>query len=330
MNLDYDVCVPARDAAQTLPDTLESIRSQAIQPRTVVVVDDGSRDHTRQVAQYYETEVVSTVGIGLAAAENVGLAALRAPYVAFVDADDVWCSGASVLFAQMWATAAASTAAVAGSAEYFAGPFTGCFAANHLSDPLEVTAEEMWERNRLVKSATLFKRQALSAVSGYRELPSAEDYDLALRLIGAGWRIVQSSTICCHVRVRRDSMTSRAEHMLRGEVEALRHFHLSQYRTARMPGLSLDDRLRKAWWRTVARMAHYGQDLSYAQRLLPLVSATWKERAVAYSLRYSSLATPAATSWRLVGMLRSVRQSTRGSASRALRGGRKEGEPRPT
>src|SRR5438105_4667029 len=49
------VIIPARDAAPTLARTLELLRRQDLpSPFEVLVVDDGSRDRTREIAGRYE------------------------------------------------------------------------------------------------------------------------------------------------------------------------------------------------------------------------------------------------------------------------------------
>jgi len=84
------VIVPARDAATTLPDTLEGLGEQQFDGDwEVVVVDDGSSDETPRIAA--ESPVVSRVitmsGVGPARARNAGARDARGALLAFLDAD---------------------------------------------------------------------------------------------------------------------------------------------------------------------------------------------------------------------------------------------------
>jgi GT2 family glycosyltransferase len=83
------VVVPARDAAATLPATLAALAAQTVTCE-VVVVDNGSRDATAAVAEAAGVRVVRRArGEGPGAARNDGVAATRAPVIAFTDADCV-------------------------------------------------------------------------------------------------------------------------------------------------------------------------------------------------------------------------------------------------
>ncbi|MCA1775805.1 MAG: glycosyltransferase, partial [Loktanella sp.] len=50
------VIVPAYNAANTLGETLDSIRRQTHRALEIIVVDDGSRDRTAEVAEAHAAE----------------------------------------------------------------------------------------------------------------------------------------------------------------------------------------------------------------------------------------------------------------------------------
>ena len=84
------VIIPARDAAPTLARTLEALQAQKTALAfEVIVVDDGSRDQTRAIAERFANfvSVVPSSGEGPGAARNRGVRAARAPVLAFTDAD---------------------------------------------------------------------------------------------------------------------------------------------------------------------------------------------------------------------------------------------------
>ncbi len=125
-NARTDVCVvvPAFDAARFLPDALDSLLTQTYQGWECVVVDDGSTDDTAAVANRYVARdarfrLVRQANGGSSRARNAGLAAgsTSAPYVAFLDADDVWLPDTlAVLVAHL--EDAPDAAGVYGLAEY--------------------------------------------------------------------------------------------------------------------------------------------------------------------------------------------------------------------
>lgn len=89
------VVIPAYNAEGTLDETLRSVRSQTHQALEIVVVDDGSTDGTARIAEIHARDdprvrLIPQANAGVAAARNRGIAETSGPYVAPVDADDLW------------------------------------------------------------------------------------------------------------------------------------------------------------------------------------------------------------------------------------------------
>ena len=92
------VVIPAFNAERFLPDAVASVAAQTHAPAEVLIVDDGSTDGTRRVAnrlavQYPTVRVLEHpdgANHGLPATRNVGIRAARGRFVAFLDADDEW------------------------------------------------------------------------------------------------------------------------------------------------------------------------------------------------------------------------------------------------
>ena len=86
------VVIPVCDQAEFVADAVASVLGQAGGPPTVVVVDDGSVDSSGEAARKMapSARVLRTLGLGPAAARNLGVDATTTPFVAFCDADDLW------------------------------------------------------------------------------------------------------------------------------------------------------------------------------------------------------------------------------------------------
>jgi len=89
---DVAVVIAAYNHGRFLEDALASVLGQTLQPREIVVVDDGSTDDTESVVRRFAPRVAyrRQDNTGARAARNAGIDATTAPWVAFLDADDWW------------------------------------------------------------------------------------------------------------------------------------------------------------------------------------------------------------------------------------------------
>ncbi len=86
------VIVPAFNADRYLTECLVSVRAQQHSHCEIIVVDDGSTDHTNEIARSMEgrfCKVLRQSNQGQAAAINAGLDVAQGEYIQFLDADDV-------------------------------------------------------------------------------------------------------------------------------------------------------------------------------------------------------------------------------------------------
>ena len=81
------VVVCAYNAADTLDDCLDSLGRLDYPDFEVIVVNDGSRDATGDIARRYPVRLISVPNGGLSAARNIGLSAATGEIVAYTDAD---------------------------------------------------------------------------------------------------------------------------------------------------------------------------------------------------------------------------------------------------
>jgi glycosyltransferase involved in cell wall biosynthesis len=89
---EISVIVPAYNAARTVGATVDSVLAQTFDDFELIVIDDGSRDDTAEVATRDDSRVtvVRTENGGVSAARNRGLEQASGAYIAFLDADDLW------------------------------------------------------------------------------------------------------------------------------------------------------------------------------------------------------------------------------------------------
>ncbi len=191
------ILLPVRNGMQTLPACVRSIHRQRERDWECVIVDDGSTDETaayaaRLVAEDARFRLVPAARRGIVAALRIGLTHCRAPHVARMDADDVMHRDR--LAAQL-ATLDAQPAwsAVGCHVRLFPrGPLSQGRRAyeawlNSLRSEADVRRDAYVECPVAHPTLTI-RREVLTRIA-YRETAWAEDYDLLLRLLGAGHRI---------------------------------------------------------------------------------------------------------------------------------------------
>lgn len=86
------VIMPVHNGARFLREALESALAQTYRPIEIIVVDDGSTDHSAAILQEYASRItaINQANQGAAVARNVAIAASRGELLAFLDADDLW------------------------------------------------------------------------------------------------------------------------------------------------------------------------------------------------------------------------------------------------
>lgn len=94
MHKQLEVVIPTCNRPGTLPDAIESVLQSRLigSPRQIIVVDDGVGDAEATALKYGVRYARSHCG-SPSGTRNVGLAMVSAPFVAFLDDDDVWLDG---------------------------------------------------------------------------------------------------------------------------------------------------------------------------------------------------------------------------------------------
>ena len=95
MSIAYSVVIPAFNAAATIGQAIGSVLAQSVPPAAIIVVDDGSTDATGALAQAMGDAVlvVRRGNGGPGAATTEGFRRVSTPFVATLDADDLWLPG---------------------------------------------------------------------------------------------------------------------------------------------------------------------------------------------------------------------------------------------
>jgi glycosyltransferase involved in cell wall biosynthesis len=183
----------------------------------IIIVDDGSQDHTLEVTSYYpQIHYIRQKNQGLAAARNVGIRASKGSYLVFLDADDrllpiaieagVTCFSANLDCA--FVSGAHIRIAANGS------PFGKPEMCQVYGDKNHYIA--LLRGNYIKMHATvMYRRNVLISVGGFNtSLAACEDYDLYFR-IARIYPIYLHNQVIAEYRMHNASMSNNASLMLK-------------------------------------------------------------------------------------------------------------------
>jgi glycosyltransferase involved in cell wall biosynthesis len=191
--LKISVIIPAFNAEQYLAQTVSSVLGQTHRDLEVIVVDDGSTDRTREVAESFSdarVRVLTGPNGGVSAARNRGAGVATGEILAFLDADDLWDRTKAQLHASEHA--GDPHAVAIGSLMRYVDPATRTIGQTGQNPA--VPDRDLVASGKLMPfalSSTTIRATAFDAVGGFDEslrgIPAhAEDLDLVARLAGIG------------------------------------------------------------------------------------------------------------------------------------------------
>ena len=187
--------VPAYNEAKVIGKTIGSLLTQGAGVR-VIVIDDGSTDTTTEVVRslygaHPQVELYSVPNGGKARALNHGLRLTQTEVVVVIDADTVVSPGALAYLAAHFADPL--VAAVAGNAKVGnrVNLLTRWQALEYItSQNVERRAMALLNCVSVVPGAIgAWRRGVLLSLGGFATDTLAEDADLTLRVLAAGWRV---------------------------------------------------------------------------------------------------------------------------------------------
>jgi glycosyltransferase involved in cell wall biosynthesis len=213
------VIIPAYQTAQYIAQTLDSVLGQTSHDFEIIVVNDGSPDtpELEEVLRAYMSQIVyiKQPNGGLAQARNTGIRRACAPLIALADSDDYW--EPDYLATQMRMLAEDSTIDVVyPNALLFGDPRSeGKTYMDVFPSDGEVTFLSLVTGQcNVMGPGVTARKAAFERVGLYDpEIRHAEDFDLWLRLLKLGGRIVYHRRALYHLRCRPSSLSRQSIQM---------------------------------------------------------------------------------------------------------------------
>jgi len=210
------VVMPCFNAADTLPEALESLTGQTLVDFELIAVDDGSSDATASILKEWAVMDARIRPIfqphsGIVVALNNGWHACQSPLIARMDADDLAHPERlerQVAFLDMNPEIGVVACRVEGypQEEVRQGFMVYLDWQNSLLTDVDIR-REMFVESPLAHPSVVIRQEWLSRVGGYQDHGWPEDYDLWLRLYLAGARFAKLPDFLLHWREHPQRLT---------------------------------------------------------------------------------------------------------------------------
>jgi len=170
------VVIPTYNHARWLPESIESALNQTLKSHEVIVVDDGSKDNTREVVSAYPVRYIYQANSGRSASRNTGVREATGDWIALLDADDYWLPRKLEL-----------QAGAVGDEGVCYCATTQFFSDGHTEDPefhgASTVVSVLRHHNVIDPSSVIVRRDIILQIGGFNEkMPAAEDWEAWLRL----------------------------------------------------------------------------------------------------------------------------------------------------
>lgn len=221
------VVIPIYNAAAYLAETLDSVLASTYRPIEVVMVDDGSRDGSLQIAhdycrQHNECRVFAQENAGVSAARNHAIREARGTYILPVDADDK--IGSTYIEHAVAILEARKDVRIAGCRARMFGDVNKEW-------KLPAFSHALLARKNMIPVTSLFRRKDWETVGGFCEQDIyREDWDFWLSIIELGGTFYRLNETGLFYRVRKGSRRASAKQQKRKIVDAINQRHAAYMR----------------------------------------------------------------------------------------------------
>lgn len=222
----FSIVIPCFNAADTIAQTLDSIRAQTVTDFEVICVDDGSTDATRAMILQAQKDdhrisLARNTGKGPSDARNLGALDLaNGEIIAFCDADDLWAPS-KLAYLEAAFRIATVDAAYSKIAFFRHSPDDATtFSAIPYSD---LTVSHLLGENPVCTMSNIaIRRDAFAATGGFdAAIVHNEDLEWLIRLVGLGARVVSIDETLTYYRRNPDGLSADLFAMAEGRNAAL-------------------------------------------------------------------------------------------------------------
>lgn len=236
----FSVIIPLYNKAPFIRQTLQSVLDQTFSDFEVIVINDGSTDHGEAIVRSISDPritCIATANEGVSNARNRGITMAHAPYITFLDADDLWKPD---FLAEMRDTINAFPEESVFAAAIEKSDGKSVVPARYsidLTKPRQMVDyfEGSMRETAICTSCAVFARKVFDVVGGFDpRLPSGQDTDMWIR-IGLKFPVVFVSKILATYVFDPESLSKNSAHLSkkadfsRFDAEAVQHLPLRKF-----------------------------------------------------------------------------------------------------
>jgi glycosyltransferase involved in cell wall biosynthesis len=188
-NPTVSVIIPTYNRENLIVRAIYSVLKQTYQDFEIIVVDDGSTDHTEDVIRQLQNKEKRIIYIknkknkGAATARNTGISEAKGKYVAFQDSDDEWLSGKLEKQMKMFKKAPLEIGVIYTGFWRIEGDKKEYIPSDKIIKKEGDIHIELLKGNFVTTQSIVVRKECFGKVGMFEEdLPRLQDWELVLRL----------------------------------------------------------------------------------------------------------------------------------------------------
>ena len=211
-NIKISVIIPTYNRGKIIGNSIKSVLNQTLKNLEVIVVDDGSKDNTKEIVDKFKDERIRYIKLqnntGAANARNIGIKNSIGQFIAFQDSDDLFYPDKlesqlkNIIKKNSNLDFCKIKVIFNSSFSYFVPSLNQ--EKNILNG--DILNELVAKGNFISNQAILIKKNFLSKYLFDPNMPRLQDYDLVLRMIHRA-KISYTKDVLVELHIQKDSIT---------------------------------------------------------------------------------------------------------------------------
>ncbi len=204
------ILLPVYNGDKYLKKAIESILKQTFSNFEFIIVNDGSTDNSLEIIKSFNDPRIKIINnkknLGLIKSLNIGLEQAKGRYIARLDADDIALEN-RLEKQYNYLEKNKNVTLIGGGAEIINNEGKYVRKKLPITDFDQIKFWALFIGNPFLHSSIFFRKKDINSINGYsHKYKHVEDYDLYLRLIKNGYKIINLPEIFIKYRIHNQSI----------------------------------------------------------------------------------------------------------------------------